>query len=280
MGLVDWILNLTAVLLWFNWRSQQLFARFRSSPLSLVSTLKKPELPWASRWLPLAGLLTLLVVRSLFYWNVGAVAHWTPSLQLGIISLPFRSDQLPRMLLFSFLGFGLVLAGVYAWLLLISVINRRVPSDEPVQRWVRLHLGWVERFPAVIKLLLPLTLAALCWGLGNPLLVTLGILPPPSSKGHLWEQAVVLGLSSILAWKLLVLGLCLLYLINSYIYFGDSLFWRFIHITGANLLHPLRRLPLNIGKVDLTPLLVVVLVLVLAHWVGLWLPRLYQRLPF
>jgi uncharacterized protein YggT (Ycf19 family) len=279
MAVLDGIVNLVCALLWFNWRVLRLAPLEKSPPVSLAATLKKADPRRRVRWVPLLSLVGLLGVRSLFYWNVGWAWNWTPSLELGVISLPFRSDYLGRMALYSCLSFGLLLAGLYAWLLLVSIINRKLPNDEPAQRLVRWQLGWVERWPVWLKFLLPIVLTTFAWGFANPGLVQLGIVPPPLSRGHLWEQALLLGVNSILSWKMLVVGICVLYLVNSYVYLGSSYFWTFVNLTGSNLLRPFRALPLRVGKVDLAPLLLIVLVLALSHWAALWLPAIFQRLP-
>jgi uncharacterized protein YggT (Ycf19 family) len=278
MGLVDTILNIAALLLWLNWRSAH--AAVKSPLISLAATVKKADPRRGRRWMSLATLLLLLGLRSFFYWNVGTAAGWTPSLELGVISLPFRSDYLPRMLLYSCLSFGLVLGGFYTWLLLLSVVNGKVPNDEPLQRLVRLNLGFIERWPPALKLLLPAVLAILLWGFASPALVRLGIVPAPASSGHVWQQALLVGLAVFLTWKLLLVFLCVLYLVNSYVYLGKSYFWNYVNVTGANLLGPVRRLPLCIGKVDLSPLVGMLLILVASDAAAKWLPRLYQRLPF
>jgi hypothetical protein len=278
MGLIDVILNVVCVLLWINWRSLGLAATSRSSALTLISTLKKAEPARAKRWLPLLLIPTLLVIRAFFYWDVGSALNWVPNLELGVVSLSFRSDYFGRILLFSFLSFSVVWVGFYAWLLLMSLINRNVPTDEPFQRLVRLHLGWMERWPVTLRLLLPMLFSGAAWGLGCPFLVHLGLVPSPVSASHIWQQAFLVGLSSYLAWKLLLLLLCLLYLVNSYVYLGNSSFWQFINLTGANLLRPLRRF-VCVGKVDLSPVLGILVVLLAAHWAGFWLPYLYQQLP-
>jgi uncharacterized protein YggT (Ycf19 family) len=280
MGLIDSILNLASLVLWLSWRSLRLESLRKSSPLSLAATLKRTEPRHVRGWIPLGSLLALLFLRALFYWHIGSELNWTPNLQLGVVSLAFRSDYFLRILVFSFLSFSWVLAFLYAWLLLISAINRKVPNDEPMQRLVRLHLGWVERWPTAVKLLLPTAVTAAFWGFGSPALVRLGIVPAPVSAPHLWLQALFLGVTSILIWKILVLVLCLLYFINSYVYLGEAHFWRFVNTTGANLLRPLRRLPVCIGKVDLSPVLGIGLVIVVAQCSAKWLPGLFQRLSF
>ena len=125
MGIIDLILNLVCLLLWLNWRSLHIATPEKAPPVSLAATLKKADPRRGSRWASLAFLVALLGARGVFYWNVGTAINWTPSLRLGMVSLPFRSDYFWRIQLFSALSFGLVLAVLYAWILLVSVINRR-----------------------------------------------------------------------------------------------------------------------------------------------------------
>jgi uncharacterized protein YggT (Ycf19 family) len=280
MALIDWLLNIACVLLWLHWRSLYMRPLEPTTPVSLLATLKQAGPRRRGAWVALLSLAGILVIRSFFYWNVGSAVNWTPSLELGVVSLPFRSDYLQRMLVYSGLSFGCLLAGVYAWLLLISIINRKLPKDEPAQRLVRWQLGWVECWPAWAKFLLPLAFTGLVWGMGNPSLVRMGIVPAPVSRGHLWQQALLLGVNSFLSWKLLIVLICGLYLINSYVYLGNSYFWTYVNVTGANLLSPLRRLPLRFGKVDLSPVLLMIVVLAVGYWAARWLPVIFQRLPF
>src|SRR6185436_15778701 len=123
MDAIDWILNLACVLLWLNWRSIRFASVPQSIGVSLVGTLRRAEPVRVPRWSSLAALIALLLVRCVFYSQIGSAVNWTPSLQLGVVTLPFRSDYWPQMLLFSFFGFGLWLCGLYSWLLLVSVVN-------------------------------------------------------------------------------------------------------------------------------------------------------------
>src|SRR5689334_10871680 len=104
MGVIDFILNLACLLLWLSWRSFPIAQLEKSPPVTLASTLKKAEPRRARRWVPLASLAAVLFIRSLFYWNVGSALNWTPVLELGVISLPFRSDYLGRIFLYSLLS--------------------------------------------------------------------------------------------------------------------------------------------------------------------------------
>ena len=53
----------------------------------------------------------------------------------------------------------------------------------------------------------------------------------------------------------LTIGVLILYLLNSFVYFGEQNFWKNIDASGKRLLAPLSRLPLVVGKVDLAPFL-------------------------
>src|SRR5262245_56755859 len=104
MDIIDWILNLACVLLWLNWRSIRFTAVAQPIGVSLVGTLRRAEPLRTPRWSSLAALLAILFIRGLFYFQIGSAVNWTPTLQLGAVALPFRSDHFPRMVLFSILG--------------------------------------------------------------------------------------------------------------------------------------------------------------------------------
>jgi hypothetical protein len=92
-----------------------------------------------------AGVIAgLLMGRGLLYWQVGAAVDWNPSLELGVISVSFRSDFLGRILLFSWLSFGVTLVVFYLWLLFLSLVNNAVEANS-IQRWIDRHLGWFGR---------------------------------------------------------------------------------------------------------------------------------------
>src|SRR6185369_3577412 len=168
--LIDIILNLAGLLLWLNFRASRLALSAPPSPLSLVSTLKRPEQNPVNRWMSLGGLIALLFFRAVFYWDIGSALNWTAILSLGAITLPFRSDYFGRMLCYSLVSFLLTLGIFYSWLLLISAINKNVSDSDFYQRVVRLHLGFFEKLPRIIKVLLPFTIALLFWALVAPLL--------------------------------------------------------------------------------------------------------------
>lgn len=279
MALIDLILDLAGLLLWLNWRSVHLDPLTQPSPATLIGTLRPAEPPRLSRWHFLAAVVALLFLRGLLYWQIGAAVEWTPTLKLGAISLSIRSDFFSRAVLFSLLSFGMTLILFYLCLLFFSLVNGRTEPADPLQKVVRLHLGRIERWPWPIKLLLPLIVVSFLWYGLNPLLARWELIPAANSARHRLEQAGAIGLGVYLAWKYLVAGLLLLYLVNNYVYLGSHIFWNFLAMTGRNFLTPFRFLPLRIGKIDLAPLFAIALVLVAARFAERGLTFLYRRLP-
>ena len=279
MTFIDAILNFVCLLLWVSWRSLSFDPLVKSQPLSLASTLKRTEPPVFSRWHFLTGLGVLLLLRGLLYWQIGPAVNWVPNLKLGAISIFFRSDLPSRILLFSLLSFLLTLLVFYLCLLLLSLVNGRGADEEPMQRLVKLHLGMVDRWPCPVKLLLPIVGSAALWLAVEPLLAKLGLVEGALSARHALERATVIGLGAYLPWKYLIGGVLLLWLLVSYVYLGSHTLWSFILLTGRNLLRPLRRLPLQIGKVDFAPLLEVAIVFIAAQLAERGLTLLYARLP-
>jgi uncharacterized protein YggT (Ycf19 family) len=280
MALIDLILDLAGLLLWLNWRSSSFDPLTRTTPTTLIGTLRRAEPSKSRGWYFLAAVIALLFLRSLLYWQIGPTVDWMPTLKLGAISISFRSDFFSRAILFSLLSFSATLVIFYLWLLFFSVVNGRTDEADPLQKLVRLHLGWVERWPRLLKLLLPLLFITLLWYAFNPLLVRWEIIPAVKSALHRLEQAGAIALGVYLAWKYLIAGLLVLYLLSSYVYLGNHVFWNFLTITGRNMLKPFRVLPLQIGKIDLAPLLAIALVLAASRFAERGLTDLYRRLPF
>jgi uncharacterized protein YggT (Ycf19 family) len=259
MSLIDFILNIAGLLLWLNWRAV-------APPAAAPAGAAGPALPLRTeppraRWRFLLALLALLLVRAVFYRQAGAPLNWAPVIRLNAISLPFYSELRWRMLMFSFFSFAVTLGLFYLCLLLLSSVNGPVSDAEPGQRLVRRHLGRLERWPIWVKLLLPLVVMTALWCALNPLLLWRIDLVPRVPAWHLLAQGAVIGLSAYFALKFLVVGFLALYVLNSYVYLGDSAFLNFVNTTTNGMLRPLRRLPLRVGRVDLAPLAGMALVL-------------------
>jgi uncharacterized protein YggT (Ycf19 family) len=279
MALIDIILNLAGLLLWLNFRASHLSVNAPAAALSLASTLKRPEQSRANRWVSLGSLAALLFFRAVFYWDIGSALNWTAILSLGAITLPFRSDYFGRMLCYSLVSFLLSLGILYSWLLLLSAVNKRVPDTDFHQRLVRLHLGFCEKLPRAIKMLLPFTIALLAWVACASVLTRMGIMPAARSRAHLWQQALIIATSTFFVWKYLITGFLLLYVINTYVYLGNRPFWQFVSATGNNLIKPLKFIPLRIGRFDLAPWLEGALIFAAAEYGMAWLVKCYHKLP-
>lgn len=285
MALIDLILNLVALLLWWNWQAIDPLAT--RSAATLIGTLRKADTTGPKPWRLLLVLLALIVFRAIVYWEFGTSFRWTPALQLEVINIPFRSDYLTRMMLFSLLSFLLALGIFYLWMLLLSIANTNVPDTDPLQKLVRVQIKWLEKWPLVMKLLLPFFVGGLCWLALHPLLSHMTIIQKAKSPLQLMEQAAVIGAATYLSWKYLIVGILLLHLLSSYIYFGNHPFWNFVNVTARNLLSPLRWIPLRIGRVDFLPLIAIALVFFFCQlftnpparpaWFRLWY---YRSLPF
>ena len=284
MALIDFILNLAGLLLWLNWRSVRLDPLGKRTPATLIGTLRRAEPKRLRRWHLLAALGGLLLLRALFYWQIGAAANWAGKLDLGITALSFPSNlsgpwlSFLRMLLFSIFSFGLMLGVFYLWLLLLSILAG--PEPPSFHRLVRMQLGRIDGCSRGVKFLLPLMVMAVFWWLATWLLAWLQIIPPPVSAAHRIESSLVVGLNSYLVWKYLIGALLTLHLLNSYIYFGKHPFWKYVHAEARTLLSPLRAAPLRVGKVDFAPVAGLALVFLAAELVGHGLFFLYERLPF
>ncbi|MGC3957849.1 MAG: YggT family protein [Verrucomicrobiota bacterium] len=262
MGLLDFILNLVGLLLWFNWRAARFDPLSVSRPATLAGTIRRAEKTAFKRWhLPFA-LLGLLILRVPLYMEFGSALNWTGKIDVGTISLPFKSNvtSFVPMLLYSFYSFGVMLAVFLIWVLLLSAVKSEAAETDSLRQLLQLHLGKVERWSRVTKLLLPLLALTPIWWMASWPLTFYGIMPAPSGMLARLLQALLVGVGSYLAWKFLLIGIFALYFVSSYVFFGRQPFWQHLDLIARQLLAPLRRLPLRLGKLDLAPLVGIILV--------------------
>jgi uncharacterized protein YggT (Ycf19 family) len=145
---------------------------------------------------------------------------------------------------------------------------------------VEISLGRVDGWPSWLKLLLPFLATSILWWLSSWLLVWLHISTPPVSVAHRIEQSLVIGLGSYLIWKLPLGALLMLHILSSYIYFGKHPLWNYVQVTAQELLRPLKKIPLRLGRVDFAPVLAIVIIFCAAEFAGRALNFVYLRLPF
>ena len=279
MSLIDFILNIAGVLLWFNWRALPFDPLSKATPATLTGTLRRAAPSRFRRWHLPVVLLGLIFLRAVCYRQIGPAVNWTASLDLAVVTVSFRSDYFERMLLFSTLSFGVALAVFFLWLIFLSLLKPPGAEPDSLQRLVRTQLGRVDGWPRQLKAGLPLLAGGLLWWLASWPLTRWAIVPAPVSAAHRLEQALVIGASSYLVWKFLIVGVLGLHILNSYVFLGRHPFWHHLNGAARALLSPLRRLPLRVGKLDFAPVLGIVLVCLGARLLEIALTRLYQRLP-
>jgi len=178
------------------------------------------------------------------------------------------------MLLFSIFSFARMFGIVYLWLVLLSILDGPMPTH----RLVKMQLGAIDGWPRWIKILLPLAVIALAWGLTS---WPFAWLHPKTTMtvAHRIEESLVIALGSYLVWKFLVAALLAFHLLNSYIYFGKNPFWNYVNATAKQLVRPLEKIPLRAGKADFAPAAGIALVFLLAGLAARLLVFLYSRLP-
>lgn len=278
MGIVDFILNLAGLLLWLSWRVAKADPVGKRKPVTLVGTLRRADGNKGNWPLP-SAIGGLILLRALFYWQIGSGARWSGKLNLDVIALyfPIPNDSfasLGQTVLFSVLSFALALGVFYLCLLLLSILD----GPEPMRSLVRIQLGGVDRWSRTAKLLLPLVAVTLiCW-LASWLFASLHIVPAPASEWRRAGQSLAVGIGSYLTWKYVALALLALHLLSSYIYFGKHPFWNFVNAEAQTLLAPLKKIPLRAGKVDFAPVAGIVLVVALAELIKPFLVYLYGRM--
>ena len=265
MGAIDFLLNLAGLLLWVSWRSQRFDPLAKSTPVTLVGTLKRAQAPTLRGGPLVLVILGLILFRAILYWLIGSPANWTPKINLELVVLAFRGDLFIPVLVYSCLSFLRLLIVFYFWLLIVALINAGSEPDA-VTKLVRLHLGRITRLPWPLQLAPPFLVVFGLWLGLHPLLVRLGVVATIHSGVHLAEQALLVSLGLVLSLKYLLPSFLLLHLASSYVYLGTSPFWDFVAVTSGRLTAPLRRLPLRMARVDLTPVLGVILILFALEW--------------
>ena len=266
MGLIDFILNLAGILLWLGWRSIRFDPLVKTTPATLVGTLRRAAPRRLKGWEFLVGLAALLLLRGVLYRQIGPATDWTPRLDLFFVVLSFHNHVFSSLLLYSALSFVRILTICYFWGLALVIINQRIGDTDPLQKMLRLHLGLVARWPRLVQLLLPLIVTTVIWMALHPLLVYMGVTTRVHSKAHLAEQGLLIGMALYFTLQYVLPVILLLHLVTNYVYLGSSPFWDFIGETARNLLAPLRSLPLRVARLDFAPLAGVILILFLLHW--------------
>ncbi|HWD93830.1 MAG TPA: hypothetical protein VG938_15930 [Verrucomicrobiae bacterium] len=270
MNPIDFILNVAGVLLWLNWRSARLDPFTRATPATLAGTVRRAEPMRIKRWHLFAALAGLLFIRAYFYEHIGPAVNWTPRLSLTVVTLAFPLVLRGHVfflsaLIFSVLSFVRVLVIFHFWLLAVAMLNRRETNPDALQKLLLLQLGRPGKWPWWVQLLLPFFVITILWMLAHPLLVYIGVTIPVRSNALLMAQGAILSLLAYLSLKWLLAALLIANLAVTYVYLGSNPVWEFVNTTSRNLLSPLKNIPLRLGRVDLAPVIGIVLIVLLLH---------------
>ncbi|HUZ06109.1 MAG TPA: hypothetical protein VMV89_01335 [Candidatus Paceibacterota bacterium] len=280
MDAVDFILNLAGLLLWANWRSTLFDPVNQRTPATLIGALRRAAPTRFRHWHLLAAIGALLVLRALFYWQIGSETGWSGKLDFGFTVFSFPGNlsgpalSFFRMLVFSIFSFARLFGIIYLWLVLLSILDGPMPTH----RLVKMQLGKIDGWPRWMKFSFPFAFVSLFWWLASWLLTWLQIIPKPFSAANRVEEALVIGLGSYLVWKFLIGALLVLHLLGSYIYFGKHPFWKYVDATAQTLLKPLGKIPLRAGKADFAPVVGIALVFSVAELAAHGLASLYALL--
>ncbi len=195
--------------------------------------------------------------------------------------MAFRGDTFPSAALYSLLDFARVLLVFSFWMLALCFVNRDTPDTDAVLKLLRLHTGRIARWPAGLQCLLPLVVVAVLWVGCQPLLAGVGVISRIGGTEILVKQALLVGLALFLTLKYLLPVFLLLHFVSSYVYLGNNAFWEFVANTARGVLKPLKSLPLQVGRLDLAPLVATILILLLLEALPRWVVqelRLHQRM--
>jgi uncharacterized protein YggT (Ycf19 family) len=211
-----------------------------------------------------------LFVRAFFYEHIGPAVSWSPKLNLTVVTPAFPlvirgQNFFLSALLFSVASFVRLLVIFYLWLLTIAILNRHETNPDPLQKLVLVQLGRVGKWPVLAQVIFSVVIIAALWALFHPLLAHIGVTAPERSKALLLAQGAIVSVFAWLSLKHLLLVFLVVHLIINYVYLGANPVWDFINTTSKNLLAPLKVLPLRFGRVDFTPVLGIILVVLLLY---------------
>ena len=254
---MDWlhgILNLAGLLLWIIWRAGTMP---RPKPRnSFTGPTPSPGSISKHSWIYLAALVALLGLRAVFYHQFGPGLNWIPSLNLLNESPHFRSDLFPRILAYSVVSFARWLVAGYCCLALLTAVRPQTESSSSWREFLKAQFGGLGSWPSAVHWLAAIGLAIGVHLCEAEWMKAVGVGGEATDRLLQIPALVALDLRATLY---LIMTLLALYLLNSYVYFGEQPFLKTVNESGKRLLKPLRILPLEMGKIDLAPFITFIL---------------------
>jgi uncharacterized protein YggT (Ycf19 family) len=275
MFLVNSILNAALLLLWVSWRASRFDPLARPVAGTLTGTVRKAGSSGMNAWAFPVIIVAVLLVRAVFYWQVGPALNWTPRLELPSMFLPFRSDFLDRTLLFSLLSFGNLLAPLYLWLLFLAMINKSIPDTDRWQHTIRINLWPLGRWHWSLQLLLPMVATVLLWLALRPLLERVQAMPVTPFSARAAVQGLLIWADWFLTVKYLIAVILITHLVNSYVFVGRYTLLDYLNASAVSILRAFRWAPLKTKRVDFSPVVAVALVFALDHLAGYLIGRYF-----
>lgn len=143
----------------------------------------------------------------------------------------------------------------YFWLLFLGIFNKgeSVNENNFLHRGIHLMVGKLDHWPVLFRVCIPGVVGVILWFLLCALLEWTHMIPTQESWKIVFRESLVVGLCAYLPWCHLLAGLIFVYFLHSYIYLGISPVWNYLHAITRKALGPLYLLPLQISKIDFTP---------------------------
>ena len=255
MGILDLTLSVLAVLLWANWQMEvSASQKKRVTDLGHVGRTISHNAEPASSWKTMLLLMAILFLRPFIYWQIGMGIDWNAMLKFGAVSIPFRSDNLLLMTLFSLAGFIQLLLIFYSWILFLGLMKYgdNVNEKNLLHKSIHVFTGPILKWPVVFRVLLPGLITIPLWIIFCLILEKANIFPVQTFKS-IFCESLVMGLCAYLPWCHLMALLIFIYILNSYFYLTSSPIWNYLHSFTHRILTPLYFLKLQIYKIDFTP---------------------------
>lgn len=272
---------LVQLLDWGGWLLWLSYRRIGADPTRPAGTLLgnlRPAVPLPRRsWMSLVSLVLLLGLRPLLLAVVGAALDATPTWSPGPIVIAFRADAWGRLYLFSTVSFCWTGLTAFAVLLAFSWLCRGDPEMHPFGDFIVALIGPIARFPWPILVALPWLLGAGLWfGVGH-LLAQEHLLPSVHSSITWLSESAIMGSAVWMPLRWALFFILVLQFLHNYVYLGEHPLWEFVQLMGRRLQKPFRWIPLEIGQMDLAPMVAGAIYLALGEVIQRLLSWLFAR---